>query len=83
MRKTQIEKLMVSQNKGKTWYEEEIDIRQIDPKMTTLKDGDWIKKDDITYEINAIKELSEENKNNTMINGFAKFEGLLYASVIQ
>lgn len=63
-----IEVLKVSSDKGLSWCEKEVDIKQLDFKRANVKVGDWIQRDGVKYEIKIMQG--------------GNFKGLLYASPI-
>jgi hypothetical protein len=77
-----IETIKISNDKGNTWLEEEIDIRDVDPQKSKLKVGDWIERNGVKYEIKLTTGIPEEHKNNKAFREFEKYTNLLYASPI-
>lgn len=77
-----IEKIKVSRDNGKTWNIEEINIKQLNPKLSALKVGDLIERNGIKYEIKLTTSTPEEHKNNKCFKVFEQFENMLYASSI-
>lgn len=68
MNTLQVELLKVSTDKGQSWSEKQVDVKNLNVETSVLKVGDWIERNGNYYEVK--------------LSTIEKMEGLLQASAI-
>lgn len=58
---TNLIEVRISKDRGKTWYSDEIDSRDLNPNTSQVKPGDWLEVNGNVWEVSV-------NENNTRLH---------------